>query len=157
MNVTSPLSSHRRAELEAAALELLHLHNVDRPPVPIEDILLHPADDLWEPDLADLSVPSFNVHERYSARPSLARLVARYAGQSVWARQRALTGSAGFTPDEARYFASALLMPERWMATLPASQRNPATVRLRFHVPTPDAARRLTDLDSIAAAPDSQH
>ena len=147
MNISPSLTPDRRTELETAALELLNLHKVDRPPVPIEDILLHPSEGLWDPDLADLSVPSFNVQERYSARPSLARLVARYAGQSVWAHRRELTGRSGFTPDEARYFASALLMPERWIVTLQASQRNPATVRLRFHVPTLDAAKRLAELD----------
>ena len=143
----------RRAELDAAAMQLLELHGVLHPPVPIEDILRSPAADLWHPDLDDLSLDSFDSHERYAARPPIARLVARYAGRSGWARHLGLADEAGFAPDESRYFARALLMPRDWMYRLQLSERNPASVRLRFHVPAPEAAQRLAELFLVPAQP----
>lgn len=140
------LTRERRLELDEAAIEFLKLHAVTQPPVPVEDILLHPAGDMWEPDLSDLSLQSFDVRERYSARPTIARLVARYVGQSDWARQRGLAGKDGFTPDEARYFGAALLMPGRWLNELHAAERDPASVRIRFQVPLRDATQRLAEL-----------
>jgi len=86
MNPPKTLTEVRRAELDAAAMELLQLHGVEQPPVPIENILRQPAGDLWKPDLSDLSLQSFDLRERYAARPTIARLVARYVGGSDWAR-----------------------------------------------------------------------
>lgn len=142
-----PLSDARRAELDAAAIDLLQLHGVEQPPVPIEDILRHPVADLWEPNLGDLSQQSFDTRERYSSRPTIARLVARYVSSTAWARQRRLVDDSGFTPDEVRYFGRALLMPKSWMSALHANERDPASVRIRFHVPLPDAAERLAELN----------
>ena len=153
MNSPITLPDARRAELDAAALDLLQLHNVTQPPVVIEDILRRPAADLWRPDLVDLSLQSFESHERYAARPTIARLVARYAGNSLWARQRGLAADSGLTPDEVRYFARALLMPKDWMIALQPNERSPASVRLRFHVPREDAAQRLAELNLLRIAP----
>jgi hypothetical protein len=151
MSRQSPLTDARRAELDAAALDLLILHGIEQPPVPIEDMLRRPAADLWKPDLVDLSLQSFDSGERYAARPTIARLVARYAGASAWARRRGLTGKTGFTRDEIRYFGRALLMPQAWIAALPLAERNPATVRVRFQVPTSDAAQRLAEINPNVA------
>jgi len=153
MNATHPLSDIRRAELDAAAMELLQLHGVEQPPVPIEAILRHPVADLWEPHLDDLSQQSFDTRERYSSRPTIARLVARYAGNTTWARQRGLVDDSGLTPDEVRYFGRALLMPKSWMLALNTNERDPASVRVRFHVPLPDAAERLSELNLLPVEP----
>ena len=147
MNEPHPLSDDRRAELDEAAIMFLTLHNVERPPVPIEEILRNPVAEMWQPDLIDLSHQSFDATERYSVRPTIARVVARYVGGTRWARERGMAGDAGFTADEARYFARALLMPTEWIDALPASERTPASVRLRFHVPIADAAGRLAELE----------
>lgn len=152
MNQLFTLPERRRAELDAAAMQLLQIHGVLHPPVPIEDILRSPAADLWHPDLDDLSLQSFDALERYAARPTIARLVARYAGQTGWAHHLGLTSEAGFSVDEARYFARTLLMPRDWMLALHLSERNPASVRLRFHVPAPDAVARLSELFLVPAA-----
>ncbi len=146
MNLSSILSEARRAQLDAAAMKFLQWQGVEQPPVPIEDIMRNPAAELWRPDLFDLSLQSFESHERYAARPTIARLVARYAGSTPWARQSGLTGEAGFTMEESRYFGRALLMPKDWIDALQPSERNPASVRLRFHVPGSDAAERLAEL-----------
>ncbi len=148
MNEPHPLSDDRRAELDEAAIMFLTLHNVERPPVPIEEILRSPVAEMWQPDLVDLSHQSFDATERYSVRPTIARVIARYVGATRWAREQGIAGDTGFTADEARYFACALLMPKDWIGALPASERTPASVRLRFHVPIADAAGRLAELDS---------
>jgi len=155
MNPPKTLTEVRRAELDAAAMELLQLHGVEQPPVPIENILRQPAGDLWKPDLSDLSLQSFDLRERYAARPTIARLVARYVGGSDWARQRGLVGDAGFMPDEVRYMARALLMPKAWIDALPRSKRYPASVRTSFHVPVSDAAERFAELYLPGVEPDS--
>ena len=147
MTDSTALSGARRAEFEAAALDILRLHGVEEPPIPIEEILRRPADHLWQPDLVDLSLHSFDTHERYAARPTIARTVARYVGASHWARRRGLVDEGGLTPDEVRYLGRALLMPGAWMSALQPSERTPATVRVRFHVPRPDAAERLAELE----------
>jgi hypothetical protein len=140
------LTEQRRAELEDAAIELLRMHGVEREPIPIEDILRRPVAELWQPDLTDLSLQSFNAGDRYAARPTIARLVARYVGGCQWARDRGLVGESGFTPEEMRYFGRALLMPKRWLITLSANERAPIGLRNRFHVPVWDAAERLAEL-----------
>ena len=147
MNEPHPLSDDRRAELDEAAIMFLTLHNVEQPPVPIEEILRSPAAEMWQPDLVDLSHQSFDATERYSVRPTIARVIARYVGGTRWARERGIARDAGFTADEARYFARALLMPKEWIGALPASERTPTSVRLRFHVPIADAAGRLAELE----------
>ena len=147
MNEPHPLSDDRRAELDEAAIMFLTLHNVERPPVPIEEILRNPVAEMWQPDLIDLSHQSFDATERYSVRPTIARVVARYVGGTRWARERGLIGDGDLTAGEARYFARALLMPKEWIGALPASERTPASVRLRFHVPIADAAGRLAELE----------
>ncbi|HEY4689134.1 MAG TPA: hypothetical protein VIK33_07460 [Anaerolineae bacterium] len=146
MKSPTALTERRRAELEAVACELLEMHGVDRPPVPIEDILRRPAADLWRPDLVDLSVQSFDANERYAVRPTIARLVARYAAETVWARRRGWVGAGGLSTDEIHYLGRALLMPKPWMAELSAGERTPSSVRVHFHVPVPDAAKRLIEL-----------
>ena len=147
MSEPHPLSDDRRAELDEAAIMFLSLHAVEQPPVPIEEIMRNPVAEMWQPDLVDLSHQSFDAAERYSVRPTIARVVARYAGGTPWAREQGIVGDTGFTADEARYFARALLMPREWIGALPASERTPASVRLRFHVPMADAAGRLAELE----------
>ena len=147
MNEPHPLSDERRAELDAAVTTFLSLHDVEQPPVPIEDILRNPVAEMWQPDLVDLSHQSFDATDRYSVRPTIARVVARYVGDTRWAREQGVAGDAGFTADEARYFARALLMPRAWIGALPASERTSASVRLRFHVPIADATERLAELE----------
>jgi hypothetical protein len=147
MNEPHPLSDDRRAKLDEAAIVFLTLHNVEQPPVPIEEILRNPVAGMWQPDLVDLSHQSFDATERYSVRPTIARVVARYVGETHWAHERGLAGDAGFTADEVRYFARALLMPKEWIGALPASERTPASVRLRFSVPIADATERLAEIE----------
>ena len=155
MDTRPLLSNSRRDELDAVASELLRLCGVERAPVPIEEILRRPPGDMWQPDLDDLSLQSFEAHERYAARPTIARLVARYIALADWGRQRRLTVDSEFTADEARYLGRALLMPKEWMSLLLLSERNPASVRLRFHVPEAEAAARLAELNLIASRPES--
>jgi len=151
MNEPHPLSNDRRAGLDEAAILFLSLYDVEQPPTPIEDILRNPVAGMWQPDLVDLSHQSFDATERYSMRPTIARAIARYVGGAPWARERGVAGDAGFTTDEARYFARALLMPKAWIGALPAGERTPASVRLRFHVPIADAAERLAELELLQA------
>jgi len=38
-------------------------------------------------------------------------------------------------------------MPRDWMLALNTNERDPASVRIRFHVPLPDATERLSELN----------
>jgi len=153
MTQASLSAEWRRVELDAAALDLLHMHGVEQPPVPIEDILRRPIGNLWQPDLVDLSLPSFDALDRYAARPTIARLVARYVVQTDWARLRGLARNGDLPQGEMRYLGRALLMPKTWIGALGLGERNPSGVRVRFHVPIPDAAERLAELALMMHVP----
>jgi hypothetical protein len=72
----------------------LDLHNVEQPPVPIGDLAAVAG--MWQPIWSTYH-QSFDATERYSVRPTIARVVARYVGETLGnerGRRR-----AGFTAD----------------------------------------------------------
>src|SRR5882672_6411385 len=98
-------------KLEQVVRELIELHGVTAPPIPIERMLQHPHPDMWiDVDMDDFSSTFLDVKTPFSPRISLARFLARQIAKSDWGVQRGLEELDG--DDETIYrFARMIAMP----------------------------------------------
>src|SRR5512135_568752 len=122
---TSAIPPETRARINRLVNALLERYQVTEPPVPIERMLKHPLNGLWEAHPSQISFILGHGLYRYAPRLAEARLLYRMLSDSVPARE------AGFdTPWPAsrraiKYFARCLLMPEEWMRALLQPDRTP--------------------------------
>ncbi len=133
--------------LETAAIELLEIFEIDKPPIPIETMLRNPKNDMWKQvDINQLSGTFLSVRDQFSPRMSLARLLVRHVAASDWGKERKLPQI--FIEDEEllRAFARMLIMPGPMIEELTTGARNPIAVSLKFEVPEDDARIRLSEL-----------
>ena len=143
---TSAIPPETRARINRLVNALLERYQVTEPPVPIERMLKHPLNGLWEAHPSQISFILGHGIYRYAPRLAEARLLYRMLSDSVAARE------AGFdTPWPAsrrviKYFARCLLMPEEWMRALSQPDRSPDTISETFQVTSYDAIIRLTEL-----------
>ncbi len=134
------------AAWRTVAAEIIAAFEIKTPPVPIEHMLQHPRDGMWEEvDIRQLSSGFLSLEDRYSPRMSLARLLARQIAFSAWGQNRGLLSLLD-APDALPAFARMLIMPASMVQALSDSARIPATMRLHFEVPEKDARSRLDDL-----------
>jgi len=134
------------AQLETIAQELIDLHEVRSPPVPVESMLQKPKDDMWEEmDISQISGNFLRIDDAYSPRMSMARLLARHLVRSEWGQERGLELSDS-DEETIRTFARTLIMPRSMVAELSTGARSPATMRLHFEVPEDEAQQRLKEL-----------
>jgi hypothetical protein len=134
--------------LEAFAQELLDAFRIVAPPIPIESMLQHPLEDMWEDlDISRLSSSFLNVTESYSPRMSLARLLARHVVNCSWGITR---GLSELDREEAKLhsFARMLIMPASMVMQLNPNARTPHLVSAHFEVPEDDARLRLEELSA---------
>jgi hypothetical protein len=106
------LTSEEQEKLEELTTHILKSYSFRRPPVPIEEILREPPDDLIEAvDLSDLSMV-FGVGEhQHEYRMAMARLLYREI-----CRQGSPNGEdLPYNREASRYFAVALLIPQSWV------------------------------------------
>jgi len=135
--------------IESAINDLMVAFDVTEPPVPVEIMLQRPRPGMWkEVNLAELSTAFINVKQRYSPRMSVARLLARCAVRCDWGEVRKLPAVAS-TDEGLRALARAILMPRSMLDRLPAANRSPITISMRFEVPEEDAQQRLQDLGYV--------
>lgn len=133
-------------QLEQIATELCEIFEVYAPPIPIELMLQHPRENMWEEvDVTQLSGSFLSVKERFSPRMSLARLLVRHIVHSEWGSQNDLEGILD-DDDYTNAFARMLLMPRDMVTGLTESMRNPTTMSTHFEVPESDAEQRLLEL-----------
>ena len=143
---TSAIPPETRARINRLVNALLERYQVTEPPVPIERMLKHPLNGLWEAHPSQISFILGHGLYRYAPRLAEARLLYRMLSDSVPARE------AGFdTPWPAsrraiKYFARCLLMPEKWMRALPKPNRTPDAISEIFQVTSYDAIIRLKEL-----------
>ena len=143
---TSAIPPETRARINRLVNALLERYQVTEPPVPIERMLQHPLNGLWEAHPSQISFILGHGIYRYAPRLAEARLLYRMLSDSVAARE------AGFdTPWPAsrraiKYFARCLLMPEEWMRALPQLERTPDAISETFQVTSYDAIIRMTEL-----------
>lgn len=133
-------------QLEAISQELIELFEVAAPPVPIESMLRHPKEGLWEKvDTNQLSGTFLSIRDQFSPRMSLARLLARHVASCAWGRERRLMQL--ITDEEGlRAFSRMLIMPREMIAALSAGARNPKTMSMHFEVPEDEARQRLQEI-----------
>ena len=132
-------------KLEAIAAEILKLFNIVSPPVPIETMLQHPKENMWEElDINQLSGSFLSIREYYSPRMSLARLLARHIASSPWGRERGMF-QLMTDEDTVRAFARMLIMPLDMVRNLSTAARNPTAMSMHFEVPEEDARMRLQE------------
>lgn len=135
--------------LEAIAVELLELYEVDKPPIPIEMMLRNPKNDMWKKvDINQLSGTFLSVRDQFSPRMSLTRLLVRHITNSDWGKERKLHQIFIEDEDLLRAFARMLIMPAPMMEELSSGARNPIAVGLKFEVPEDDARIRLSELST---------
>ena len=136
-----------RDHLEAYADEFVSLFGVEEPPVPVDDMLQYPPDDMWEKvDVTRLSGTFLAITDPYSPRMSLARLLVRHLAASVWGERRELPALLRDNPDDLRAMARMLLMPRTLVFNASDGELNPTTMSIIFQVPEEDARLRLEEL-----------
>lgn len=134
--------------LETVAQELIDAFKITAPPIPIESMLQHPGENMWEElDISQLSSSFLNVSQNYSPRMSLARLLARHVANCPWGEARHMKG---IDKDEAKLysFARMLVMPASMIMQLNPTARTPHLVSVHFEVPEADAQLRLQEVST---------
>jgi len=136
-------------KLENIATELIHLFEIEDPPVPIEIMLQRPTADMWDDvDINELSVGFIKGGGRYSPRMSLVRLFARNIIKSKWGEDHGLPAIAkqGKYDDVVNAFGRMLVMPIEMIKALSEGARTPMTMSMHFEVPEEEAQIRLSEL-----------
>ncbi len=132
--------------LENIANELIKVYDIRSAPVPVESMLQHPLDDMWdEIDISKLSGSFINVKDYYSPRMSLARLLVRHIVSSPWGKDRNLS-DVRKDEESMRAFARMLMMPSQMVMALSPSAWTAERLSIYFEVPLDDAETRLRDL-----------
>jgi len=136
------------SKLELVVKELLKLHSISAPPIPIESMLQHPHPNMWnEVDFKDLSSTFLNISTPYSPRMSLARFLAKNIAKSEWGNERDLKS---LLPDEqaVHRFARMITMPIDMVMEITPDARTAEIISLHFEVPEEDARQRLEELSA---------
>jgi hypothetical protein len=137
--------------LERAVADLMAAFDVSEPLVPVEIMLQRPKAGMWkELNLSELSTAFINIKQRYSPRMSVSRLLARLICRCDWGIQRGL-GDLITNDDALRAFARVIMMPRPMIEALPAANRTPISVSMRFEVPEDDARLRLEELGYLVS------
>ena len=77
--------------IENAVHAMLEAFDVDAPPVPVDTMLQDPHEGLWEEvNVAEMSATFLSLHDRYSPRMSVVRLLARHVIRSAWGVEHGL-------------------------------------------------------------------
>ena len=135
-------------QLEAVVKELVELYNISAPPIPIEQMLQKPRQDMWsEVDMNYVTARFLNISTPFSPRMSLARFLARHIATSPWGEERGLRELGG-DEDMIDLFARVITMPGDLVMEIAAKSRTPELISLHFEVPEDDARLRLKELAS---------
>ena len=131
--------------LESVVRELLQLYDIAAPPIPIERMLQHPLDDMWDDiDMNFVTSTFMKISTPFSPRMSLARFLARHIAKSPWGEKRGLDG---LDDDQSIHqFARVIVMPADLVLELSAASQTPQIISLHFEVPEEDAELRLQEL-----------
>jgi hypothetical protein len=133
-------------DLERIAQEIMDIFEIFAPPVPIELMLQHPRNGMWEQvDPTQLSGSFLSIKDRYSPRMSLTRLLVRHVASSDWGKERGLFALLK-DQDQLAAFARMIIMPRDMVQGLTANQRNPETMSTYFEVPREDVEIRLDEV-----------
>lgn len=133
---------------EPIADELMRAFNITAPPIPIENMLQHPSEDMWtDLDISQISLSFLRATDDYYApRMSLTRLLVRQLAISAWGRERNLFPICEDT-ELLHAFARMVVMPGSMIAELAPSARTPTGLCLHFEVPEDEARLRLQEWD----------
>ena len=133
--------------LEKIAQELIEAFEIQTPPVPIESMLQHPKEGMWEEvNVNQLSGTFLSLKDKYSPRMSMARLLARHVASCDWGRSRDVMEILRKNEDYIRAFARMIVMPEEMVKELSSGARNPVAMSMQFEVPEEDARSRLHEI-----------
>ena len=142
----SAIPPETRTRINRLVNALLERYQVTEPPVPIERMMKHPADGLWETHPSQISFILGHGIYRYAPRLAEARLLYRMLSDSPTARDGGLDAPWPVSRRAIKYFARCLLMPEDWIRALPQPDRTPDAVSEIFQVTSYDAIIRLAEL-----------
>ncbi|HZY41258.1 MAG TPA: hypothetical protein VFF59_04570 [Anaerolineae bacterium] len=143
---SSAISPETRSRLHQLAHTLLERYQIDRPPVPISQMINRPLDDLWQTNPGQVSFVIGHGIYRYAPRLAEARMLYRLISDNVDARRVGLDAPWPASRREIKYFARCLLMPEDWIRALPEADRTPDAISAAFQVTSFDALIRLAEL-----------
>ncbi len=136
----------RRARIEHLSGELLRLAQLQRLPVPVEELLTSPPLDLWTLPYDPPSDYPTALPQSPEGRMDIARAIARLVAESRWEMCHKLLGDKPLSEYEVDVFAAALLLPTALLAGINERQRTPNNVALLFQVPLAYAVTRLAEL-----------
>jgi hypothetical protein len=135
------------ARLEKIAQELVEAFEIHAPPVPIESMLQHPKEGMWDKiDINQLSGTFLSFKSKYSPRMSMARMLARHVASSKWGISRGVLEIMRKDETHIRAFARMIVMPQEMVKGLSAGARNPVAMSMQFEVPEDDARQRLQEV-----------
>jgi hypothetical protein len=143
---SSAISPEMRHQSPQLARALLERYQVDGPPVPIERMIEHPLDNLWESHPSQISFIIGHGIYRFAPRLAQARMLYRLLSDNAEAHRAGLDAPWPASRREVKYFARCLLMPEAWIRALPKVNRTPDDISERFQVTPFDALIRLAEL-----------
>ena len=133
--------------LEKVAQELIESFEIHAPPIPIESMLQHPKEGMWDKvDINQLSGTFLSLKNKYSPRMSMARMLARHVASSGWGISRGVLEIMRKDEQHIRAFARMIVMPEEMVRNLSAGARNPVAMSMQFEVPEDDARQRLQEV-----------
>jgi hypothetical protein len=142
----SAIPPETRARIHRLVNALLERYHITAPPVPIDHLLNHPLDGLWEAQTDQISFIMGHGLYRYAPRLAEARLLYRLLADSPAARDSGLAAPWPASRRTIKYFARCLLMPADWIRALPQPDRTPDAVSEIFQVTSYDALIRLAEL-----------
>lgn len=138
-----------QASLERIAEALLGEFDVTSPPVPIEYMLQHPQEHMWEDvDISLVSGSFMNMNVPYTPRMSLTRVLARLIVGSEWGKALHVS-PIGSDTDTISRLARAIVMPRQMLIALPPSARNANAISEHFEVPRAEAESRLREVGRL--------
>jgi hypothetical protein len=143
---TAAIPPETRARINRLVNALLERYQVTALPVPVEHMLNHPLDDLWEAQPEQISFILGHGIYRYAPRLAEARLLYRMLAESADTRERGLDAPWPASRRVIQYFARCLLMPEDWIRILSPADRTPDAISEMFQVTSYDAIIRLAEL-----------
>lgn len=107
-----PLTREEEKKIDALVKSILKNYPFRQPPVPIEEILRRPPDDLIDAvDLSDLSMVFGIGEHQHEYRMAMARLLYR----EICRRESGTDDDLPYNREASRHFAAALLIPEPWV------------------------------------------
>ncbi len=133
------------SHIEEVASQVIATFGFTSPPIPIEAMLQHPVDGMWDVvDVTQISSGFFRPNDAHSPRMSLARLLVLHILRSEWGETHQLSTLLN-SKEKTHAFARMLIMPAVLLSKIPTASLNVEILTKLFEVPAEEARKRLEE------------